>query len=36
MVFSERLQYGAISWKYDILLIAAQFKFKSKNPFAHI
>ena len=34
--FSEYVKFGAISWKFDILLITASWKFESKDSFAHV
>ena len=32
----EYVEFGAISWKFDILSITAQLKFESKNSFAQV
>ena len=32
----EYMEFGAISWKIDILSITASLKFESKNYFAHV
>ena len=34
--FWEYVKFGAISLKFDFLLITAWLKFESKNPFAHM
>ena len=35
-IFSKYVKFGAISWKFNILSIAALSNFESKNPFAHM
>ena len=32
----EYVEFGAISWKFDILSITAQFKFESNNSFEFV
>ena len=32
----ENVEFGVISWKFDILSVTASLKFESKNSFAHV